>query len=174
MSNTEVLVSYCENYQEMSNLRNATEEQRKRALHEAEYALKEAKYLGECFKVVMQRSCVSGSFNMKVLLHHEGREWKTNLYSRRDGRAGVLTAGWKKFMEENSLKESDVCLFTLSTKTANSIGLKVLIFRITEEGTSAAKEVDSLTKYIRTHPKQQRKMRYPSEAFDKEGNLIIE
>ncbi|KAI5678668.1 hypothetical protein M9H77_09618 [Catharanthus roseus] len=138
----------------------------------------------------MQRSCVSGSFNMtipiiwlkknfyenpqKVILHHEGREWKTNLYSRREGRAGVLTVGWKKFVEENSLKESDVCLFTLSTKTTSSIDLKVLIFRITEKGTSVAKEVDSLTKYIPTHPKQQRTMRYPSEALDEEGNLIIE
>lgn len=57
-----------------------------------------------------------------VYFYHSGKGW------------GGFTTGWKKFVIDNSLEESDACLFKLATpKDDPEIIMDVEIFRVIPE-----------------------------------------
>ncbi|GAB2287465.1 hypothetical protein Dimus_021842 [Dionaea muscipula] len=69
--------------------------------------------------------------NRQVILRVGEKTWMTRLYYSEGKKAGGLSAGWKTFVLDNRLEESDVCLFKLCSH--EPIVLDVSIFRVVPE-----------------------------------------
>ncbi|XP_011083780.1 B3 domain-containing protein REM16-like [Sesamum indicum] len=125
-----------------SRRREVTEEEKQRAQQMAVAETSENSFI-----VVMRASHVYRGFFMSVPaewarrhlpnkshdieLHANGNVWIAKYHYK--GYGGGLTGGWKNFVMENFLEESDVCLFDLISGTDDAIILDVKIFRVVEE-----------------------------------------
>uniref|UniRef100_A0A5B7C9C3 Putative B3 domain-containing protein REM16-like n=1 Tax=Davidia involucrata TaxID=16924 RepID=A0A5B7C9C3_DAVIN len=135
-----------------SNRRPVTEEEKEKALQMAHAASTK-----DSFIVVMRPSHVYKCFFMTIphewmishlpprhrdlILRVEENTWQVRFYYRVYG-AG-LTGGWKKFVIENNLEESDVCLFELAGGTTSTIFLDVSIFRVIQEATPPTRVIST-------------------------------
>ncbi|KAA8528581.1 hypothetical protein F0562_035936 [Nyssa sinensis] len=125
-----------------SNRRPVTKEEKEKALRMAHTASTK-----DSFIVVMRPSHVYKGFFMTIPSHWATRHlpprhqdltlrvkentWKARFYYR--NHVAGLAGGWKKFVFENNLEESDVCLFELAGGTTNTIVFDVSIFRVIQE-----------------------------------------
>lgn len=66
-----------------------------------------------------------------VKLQLEGKVWPVNYVKKVSG--GMLIAGWKKFVLDNSLEEDDACLFNLVNAESSPIVINVTVFRVVGE-----------------------------------------
>lgn len=126
-----------------SNRRPVTIQEKEKALQMAHAASSE-----DSFIVIMQPSHVYKSFYMSIpfewlrkylpqksrnlILRCNESEWSVT-FQRRFHNNGGLTVGWRKFVLDNCLEESDVCLFKPAGKTAEAMVFKVSIFRVVED-----------------------------------------
>lgn len=67
-----------------------------------------------------------------LILRCNEKEWSVT-FLRKYHNNGGLTVGWRKFVLDNCLEESDVCLFKPAGKTAEAMVFKVSIFRVVED-----------------------------------------
>ncbi|CAA3009363.1 B3 domain-containing REM16-like [Olea europaea subsp. europaea] len=126
-----------------SRRRAVTEDEKKKALEMAGAASS-----GNSFMVVMRPSHVYNGFYMSIpyewarmhlsrksqdiVLRVKENAWQVK-YHQKAYNNGGLYGGWKNFVHDNSLEESDVCLFDLASGPNDSIVLDVQIFRVAEE-----------------------------------------
>lgn len=68
-----------------------------------------------------------------VTLRFEERNWLVTFHRRFSNNNGGFTVGWKKFVLDNFLEESDVCLFKPASKTPEAMVMDVSIFRVVKE-----------------------------------------
>ncbi|XP_026383664.1 B3 domain-containing transcription factor VRN1-like [Papaver somniferum] len=100
------------------------------------------------FKVVMQPSYIRGGYvkvpmffasshltdvtqKVVILRVSDGRTWEVGYVSRTRNNRG-LSRGWYKFVSDNHLKESDVCVFELVDR--KKFEMNVHIFRVLQDG----------------------------------------
>lgn len=68
-----------------------------------------------------------------LILRCNEREWSVT-FTRKYHNNGGLTVGWRKFVLDNCLEESDVCLFKPASKNGEAMVFNVSIFRVVEDG----------------------------------------
>ncbi|XP_039027107.1 B3 domain-containing protein REM16-like [Hibiscus syriacus] len=123
--------------------RVATQAEKMNVLLKAQEALTD-----EGFMVVMKPTHVDRKFYMSVpnawvvkylsrakadvILRMNERTWKTRFhyYYHRSQERGGLSAGWRKFVNDNKLEEHDVCVFEPANIGSKPIMLNVSIFHV--------------------------------------------
>lgn len=68
----------------------------------------------------------------EVVMQVDQRKWdmKFNIFGSRG--SGGISTGWKKFVQDNNLRESDVCVFEPANSETKPFHLYVYIFRAAE------------------------------------------
>lgn len=68
--------------------------------------------------------------NADVILRINKRTWKTRYYYHRSRNSGGLSGGWRSFVNDNNIKEHDVCVFEPANTERKPIVLDVSIFHV--------------------------------------------
>ncbi|XP_055960185.1 B3 domain-containing protein REM16-like [Mercurialis annua] len=85
---------------------------------------------------------ITSEENQYVILRIKEKTWKIRLYYSKEPNRGCFIAGWKSFVLDNSIKESDVCVFEPGIPLDNMIVLDVNIFRVVQEMSPPAPVAD--------------------------------
>ncbi|KAL2936213.1 B3 domain-containing protein REM16, partial [Bienertia sinuspersici] len=85
----------------------------------------------ESFVVVMKaNNDLSYTKNQYMELRTNGTKWHVRFNVEQRCGGGVLVSGWCNFVVDNSLQESDVCLFKLVSQKGELVVFDVLIFAL--------------------------------------------
>ncbi|XP_050236573.1 B3 domain-containing protein REM16-like [Mercurialis annua] len=76
---------------------------------------------------------ITSEENQYIILRIKEKTWQIRLYYRKQLSRGSFAGGWKGFVLDNSIKESDVCVFEPGIPLDNMIVLDVNIFRVVQE-----------------------------------------
>ncbi|CAL9227830.1 unnamed protein product [Arabidopsis halleri] len=101
--------------------------------------------LSKCFLTIPYKWCVKNMLmaRQEVVMQVDQRKWgmKFNFFGARG--SGGISTGWKKFVQDNNLREGDVCVFEpANSETRPPLHLNVYIFR--GEETERSNNVDSV------------------------------
>ncbi|XP_010447260.1 PREDICTED: B3 domain-containing protein REM16-like isoform X4 [Camelina sativa] len=95
-------------------------------------------HVSKCFLTIPYKWCLKNNLlaRQEVVMQVDQKKWvmKFNFFGSR-GRGGIST-GWKKFVQDNNLRESDVCVFEPTNSETKPLHLHVYIFRAAEAESS--------------------------------------
>ncbi|XP_010432585.1 PREDICTED: B3 domain-containing protein REM16-like isoform X5 [Camelina sativa] len=95
-------------------------------------------HVSKCFLTIPYKWCLKNNLlaRQEVVMQVDQKKWgmKFNFFGSR-GRGGIST-GWKKLVQDNNLRESDVCVFEPTNSETKPLHLHVYIFRAAEAESS--------------------------------------
>ncbi|EOA17118.1 hypothetical protein CARUB_v10005377mg [Capsella rubella] len=91
-------------------------------------------HVSKCFLTIPYKWCKKNNLlaRQEVVMQIDQMKWvmKFNLFGSRC--SGGISTGWKKFVQDNNLCESDVCVFEPMKSEKQPLHLYVYIFRVAE------------------------------------------
>ncbi|ANM66063.1 putative transcription factor B3-Domain family [Arabidopsis thaliana] len=93
--------------------------------------MKRSHVVSKCFLTIPYKWCVKNMLitRQEVVMQVDQTKWemKFNIFGARG--SGGISTGWKKFVQDNNLREGDVCVFEPANSETKPLHLNVYIFR---------------------------------------------